>query len=425
MVFPRLPAAFSRMRNYDVLKCPGVPCQEDNWSCGLRACMYMRCLLQKGIGVFCSGGWLTPIEGFVISDKVVNDQAVEDYCSGWTERTGSPPVKAEDEIPLFPSCQSVRVLPTPARSLRAKLESQVALPSAKPLPAATVASPLQNEPAPSASLAPTPVPLPAAVPSVSEKEPDASPPSVTSAGSPTPVPLLAAVPSVSEKEPDASPDTVTPEGLDQQIAALLAQRPEAKTRKQDAKIAKRILAEANFTFNNDFQKSHNMRPQKGHWEHFLKAVLASYHKTSTQDGLECLVCRKLLQVFDIPSVAERFRSKENALAPAPVAAMPEHGMDMVVYDDEAAEALHPNKRPRRGRPRKSEEVSFNLLEFIAAERAGQYEFLTREQAGRRQSFIYIVTIRHRMSLDVIGLFSHFDALRFLNYFDLFVKFRFY
>ena len=407
-------AQFSRMSNFDLLKCSAIPCQEDEWSCGLRACMCVRYLLQKGVGAFGPGGWLTPIEDFVIEDMVLNDQAVADYCSGWTQRTASFPIQAKDDIPLFSSSQSTRVVPTPARSLRAKFESQAALPSAKPLPAAPVASQLKPEPATLGALSqPTPAPVAPAKPLTAApvaKQLKPEPATLGALSQPTPAPvapakpltaapvatelepepatfsMVAPIPSPDEPSPPSSMVSSPPEALDEQIAALLAQRPAAQTRRRDVKTAKRILAEANFTFNHDFQKAHTMRPQKGHWEHFLKAVLATYHKTNTECGLECVICRKLLHAFDIPAVAERVRSKismegnSSASSAQPQEPSTEAGMEMVLHDSEEA-AVQPNKRAKRGRPCKEDPVTFNLIEFIATERAGQYEFLTREKAG--------------------------------------------
>ena len=49
---------------------------------------------------------------------------------------------------------------------------------------------------------------------------------------------------------------------------------------------------------------------------------------------------------------------------------------MILYED----AQRPAKRLKAGRPRKGEEIAFNILTFLQTERKGMCKLLTREEA---------------------------------------------
>lgn len=374
------------MSDFDIFKCPNVPEQTDSWSCGLRVCLYARCLLHKGIGSIADKSWVIPIEEFSISDESVNQQALEDFCRCWEENANPAPVvkqEMEVDVRLFGSDQAAHQRPvaTPARSLRVKVESRPPITNTNPVAGGVPVS--KEVPAAAARMT---------LPKLEESEPNAKPtaPTAEPAHVAEKLPKSSGAAPASVKPEPATNQTGFEKELEVQIAQLLEQREQLTHRKRDSKTAKMVLAEANFSFNNDFQKAHSCKLEKGHWDRFLAGVLAVYHKTQDQRGLDCMVCRKLIQTFDIPAAAARVVANDAAKARKPAAPLPPPQAEPSHHDvGEPGFALVPiengpepmNKRPRRGRPPKGDKAEFNLLDFIASERAGQYELLPREQVG--------------------------------------------
>lgn len=170
----------------------------------------------------------------------------------------------------------------------------------------------------------------------------------------------------------------------QKVREKLEQRPDPKEARESRKritLAKGVLKRTSLEFNS-FQKAHwdTLRTPlpKGHWNDFLDGVAGS-------KDITCSVCIGLMSTHSIPSLKEEMlREREEEVetqAPA------EDCLALVVYDPNYAQKRAddedqgaPRKRPRAGRPRKGEEILFNIFTFIQEERPGMYRHLSETEA---------------------------------------------
>lgn len=182
----------------------------------------------------------------------------------------------------------------------------------------------------------------------------------------------------------------THETLQARCFELLEQRSAKQAVKKQQYFAKKVLSEAGLDFNTHYQKAHAHRLDKGHWAMFLSAV--SCLAEDGDSSLSCQACKDLLRSFNIPAALDRVnarmnpKGKEAPLVPVVCDASEPAGhyeCGLVPFDCDGQrnedEEGNPAKR-RRGRPKKDEEIHFNLLDFLSQHRAGQYKLLSEEEA---------------------------------------------
>ena len=199
------------------------------------------------------------------------------------------------------------------------------------------------------------------------------------------------------------------EGMDLQdalgacIAKIQSQRQSNLKLSKKKQRGKKILRKAGLDFNFHFQKRHGCRLESGHWDNFLFAVNDIRTPEDEQDVgelpeecetvLGCQKCRSLLTDFKIVEVRDKLAEEEDAarfkinknLSPAsqdsPAASShsnsPSNPSPGASQEDPGDQT---GKRKRAGRPKKGESPEFNVLDFLAAHRAGMYKVLTREEA---------------------------------------------
>jgi len=199
------------------------------------------------------------------------------------------------------------------------------------------------------------------------------------------------------------------EGMDLQdalgacIAKIQSQRQSNLKLSKKKQRGKKILRKAGLDFNFHFQKRHGCRLESGHWDNFLFAVNDIRIPEDEQDVgelpeecetvLGCQKCRSLLTDFKIVEVRDKLAEEEDAarfkinknLSPAsqdsPAASShsnsPSNPSPGASQEDPGDQT---GKRKRAGRPKKGESPEFNVLDFLAAHRAGTYKVLTREEA---------------------------------------------
>ena len=382
------------MQEADAGQAP-APFQEDQWSCGHRIILYVRALMARGLGLVApGGGWLEHIDTICIHDEDVTPGSLDQLCKDWDKLTVVKTVKEETSAgTAFGSSSKVdkpRPVAAPLRSSRAapKVEkpSEANVPGEKPLDSRP---PSNAQASASAGVKPEPA--------AQSTDADAS----QSASQ--------------EPQQEAGADATTEdlsleEALGQEVEKMLIQRKAKIAVQKDEKLAKAILQEANLDFNSDWQKRHSTRLGKGHWPTFLSAVVAVFHKTQ-QTGLTCQICRHLLDSFDVPAAAERVKAKKQTEKQVPLRSpsgstdsqvplrspsgstssatageSPQQAADVAPEREPAAEPAGdepPMKRARRGRPKKGETSEFNVMNFIAAERPGQYHQLSRQEVSER------------------------------------------
>lgn len=200
-----------------------------------------------------------------------------------------------------------------------------------------------------------------------------------------------ALPSAEKKADDTDDDPEAHLSIQEVLSLRVEEFFAARQVRKDQQVAKMVLAECGFSFNENFQKKHAMKLEKGHWHRFLGGVLAVYYKR-LETGLECKVCRALLESFNVPEACETVQKRleaqnevKTAVKSNTIAVCQDLGNEAL---DAAAEGAagdapieeQPSKRPRRGRPRKGEKAEFNVLEFVRTQRENQYIFLTQQEA---------------------------------------------
>lgn len=342
-----------------------VPQQKDSWSCGFRTILVAQALLNSGSGLLSHDeAWLKPMEDFEIEDHDVSEKAMLDLAKRWDEITR--PVKPKAEVVPAPFNhvkreghvkveRLLRPVATPCRALPRE-------PEAVPAQAAAAAGAAD----PNSSTSPSP--------------PCEKPAAPTDAGS-------------DEKTDSAEAEQSFEEALTKGVMQVLENRTEQQALRRDEKLAKKILAKAGVRFNEEFQKQHCARLEKGHWQNFLAAVIGTLHKRS-DNNLNCLICRNLIASFDVPRAAATIAaemdrqkgkpSEPTGPLPEPVDAAAGDGVIVPHVPVEGGEDCVPVepacKKARRGRPPKGEKSDFNLLNFLESDRSGQYKRLSEEEA---------------------------------------------
>ena len=358
-----------------------TPQQRDNWSCGLRVVLAVRSLLQRGIGLINGQEWLQPMEDVEVPDEDITEETMRALIADWPRLTQCPPdTPAPCEQPF--GAGRKRPVATPARAWpTASVKKE---PGVKTDPLGS-----DSKDAPSSS--------------AGDKKPEGS--ESSSAGSKKPEGSEskdAQSSSAGDKKPESSDsadakqeEETLEEALGRSVADLLKERQVSKQLKVDNNLAKAVLKNTDFSFNDVFQKRHFTKPSKGHWQHFLSSVLAIFHKRN-EGPLQCEVCRQILLDFDIPKAASQMQQKllkkqsptqtptqsTPSTASSPEASQPSsssspEGREMVPYVPQEDE---PPAKKRRGRPRTGETVTFDIRDFMKDQRSGQYHFLSEEEA---------------------------------------------
>ena len=118
--------------------------------------------------------------------------------------------------------------------------------------------------------------------------------------------------------------------------------------------------------------------EKGHWNDFLVSLAPG-------KDISCSACQACVRDFNMGTIKDELQDRESTLKKTQQACEPEPCLDLVVRDANAAPAA-PTKRARAGRPKKGEEVQFNIFAFLEANRAGQYVPLDLKEAWRENKW---------------------------------------
>lgn len=382
-----------------------VPKQNDSWSCGHRVLLHLEAMFAQGFATQIDDAWAVKMSELNITKDDVNVEKIVALCKSWNDSIAAPKpplkfakAKLEEVLPFNgvikkeralatatnPNIPLPRPVPTPARSVKSDPVVPV-----NPEPARAAATPTNFEPAGAKS---------SKVPEGGRSEKE----------------LV-----VSDKP--RSGVEMFDEAFESRLAAFRdARKPDLDLRKS-RDCAKKILRLCGLDFNSHFQKRHLQKLQKGHWHSFLDAVMVSgedeSRSTPTSSSVSCRVCQQLLIDFNIPKAKDQHdliqtNLRKEATKPtvnppgecphsvqdAPALPVPDPPTSetnpslegqlaemMDRFDEDQGEAAatevsEPPRKKRRGRPCKGTEPTFNVVEFIASQRIGQYHLLTSEEA---------------------------------------------
>lgn len=155
------------------------------------------------------------------------------------------------------------------------------------------------------------------------------------------------------------------------VGQVLGTRAARKRTKDEEIAAKNLLKKCGLDFNSHWQPAHTGKAaRKGHWKEFLMA-LRGY------GDITCDICQRLITKFGV----DGFDAKLVAVPDPPQPSEPE--IQAIQDDPDVPVISPPRKRPRQGRPKKTEVVEFDLLAYLQEERPNMYRFLDEAEALSR------------------------------------------